>query len=92
MFLQHAQEAVQVLNEDCRDQFEATAFPQIQYEEALRLFEAAQDEAAERAAELEAEAPEEGEEVGEDAGQEEGMKGVETAEEAEVGATAQPRL
>ncbi|OQO13225.1 hypothetical protein B0A48_01453 [Cryoendolithus antarcticus] len=48
-FLQHAQEAVRVVNEDCRAVVKENDFPQDQYEEALRLLDEAKAEAVEKA-------------------------------------------
>ncbi|KAK0900808.1 hypothetical protein LTR91_011886 [Friedmanniomyces endolithicus] len=43
-FLQHAEEAVRILNVDCREGLEDPAnFPQKQYDEALRLLKEAKD-------------------------------------------------
>ncbi|KAK0939587.1 hypothetical protein LTR29_008836 [Friedmanniomyces endolithicus] len=47
-YLQHAEEAVRILNVDCREGLEDPAnFPQKQYDEALRLLKEAKDSKAE---------------------------------------------
>lgn len=85
LFLQHANEAVRLLDEDIRDVVEPETFPKVQYKEALRLQQAAQEEAAERMAAFEARESEEEEEVDEsasvDEGQEQMGEGVDVGEE-----------